>query len=125
MPPSGFGGEGFGVREVSDTVPDSKPRHDGLQRRVGCGGRRNRGRRLLFCSGLFQLAQDAVEPDAGDQLHDEIVQPVLFAGAEYLDDVGMVQPGGGSGLTAEPLDATGPQARRSGAGLERHVPAQG
>ena len=51
----------------------------------------------------FELVEDLIKAQARDELHDVVVQAVLFADAEDRDDVGVVQPGGRPGLALEAL----------------------
>ena len=82
--------------------------------------RRRRGQRLL----PLQPSNDAVQAGARNELHDEIVQTVLFARAIDLDNVRMVQPGSGAGLAAEALDRFRAQQEVTGQHLQCDAAAQ-
>ena len=72
----------------------------------------------------FQLVQHLVESQPRDELHDVVVQPVLFADAEDRDDVGVVQPGGRLRLALEPLLLPGIAEELPRQHLEGHVSAE-
>ena len=50
---------------------------------------------------LFQLIQHLIQPQPLNELHHVIRHAVLFAEAEDRHDIGVVQPGGRSGLALE------------------------
>ena len=61
---------------------------------------------------------------AVDQLHDDEGQPVVEAGVEDADHVGVGQPGGGDGLAPEPLEERRVGGQLGQQQLHRHRPAQ-
>jgi hypothetical protein len=88
----------------------------------GTGGA---GASVATCVGTgWRAAEDHVQPLAVNQLHDVIVQAVLFADAENGDDVGVVQAGGGLGLAVEALDVLDVEDARHGQHLDGYAAAQ-
>ena len=82
------------------------------------------GRRVLLAAQAVQLVEDGVQALALDELHGVVVDAVVLADAEDRHDVGVVQPGRGPGLAAEPLQVGRPQQAVHGQHLQRDVPAQ-
>ena len=71
-----------------------------------------------------QVLQHHVQPQTGDELHHEVVMPVLPAHAEDRHDVGVVQPRRRPGLALEPPHLLGVEQRAGREHLQRHAPAQ-
>ncbi len=71
-----------------------------------------------------QVVEHHVEPQPGDELHHEIMVPVLPAHAEDRHDVGVVQPGRGLRLTLEPAHLLGVEQRPGREHLRGHAAAQ-
>ncbi len=67
-----------------------------------------------------QVVQHHVEAQTGDELHHEIMVPVLPTYAEDRHDVGVVQPGRGPGLALEPTHLLGVQQRTGREELQGH-----
>jgi hypothetical protein len=90
------------------------------------GGRRALARRrcLTTAEGL-QLLEHGIEGLALDELHGIEEHSPVLADLEDRDDIGVVQPGRGPCLAAEPLLAAGVLADGGGEDFQRDVPAQG
>jgi hypothetical protein len=68
--------------------------------------------------------EDRVEPRAGDELHDVIMNAQRLADSEDGDDVRMVQSSGGLRLAVEAGHALGIEERGRGQDLERDAAAE-
>src|SRR5262249_52169060 len=73
----------------------------------------------------FQLFQDLVEAEAGDELHDVVGQPLVLAHAEDRYDVRVVQPTRRLRLALEPPLGAGVRQNWSRQDLEGDVASQG
>jgi hypothetical protein len=67
------------------------------------GGRLDPGLGSGPVQELTQLGDDGVEPLAVDELHGIVADFAILAHLVNRHDVGVVQPGRGAGLAAEPL----------------------
>ena len=96
-------------------------RHGAGQPSGGVGGGPVRHPRL---AQELDVRHHAIQPLAGDVLHDVVEDPVVLAEIEHRHDVRVVQPGRGAGLVTEAAEesAVGPEATVQN--LERHVGAE-
>ena len=71
-----------------------------------------------------QLGQNLVETLPGNELHDVVVQAIVFPDAEDGHDIGMVQPGGGLRFAPKAQQALRVELRLARQDLQSHMPAQ-
>ena len=103
---------------MSDAVPVRRAALATLGLGDGLWGR---GRSLFLLAELPDVFDDLVQAVAGDVLHRVVADAFMSAIIEDADDIGVVQPGGGTGLGAEPPQVVLAAAELGVHHLERHV----